>query len=148
MKRYMPAVAALLLFITSITSAKTRYSGAFDYHDFEPSAVYFHGRTHAEITHLCDTGEHASTEDMEECEHREFERAAATLSRKVTALTAEIKKDDEAYAKPDDEPVALPSFLKSQKAWGEYRDNYCYSGAYDMGPGSEKYILFGLVWRV
>jgi uncharacterized protein YecT (DUF1311 family) len=79
---------------------------------------------------------------MEECEHREFERAVDALNRKVMALTAQIKKNDNQYAKPDDEPVALPYFLKSQAAWTEYRDNYCYSAAYDMGEGSEKYLRF------
>ena len=79
---------------------------------------------------------------MEECEHREFERAVKALSRKLAALTARIKKNDNEYAKQDDEPVALPSFLKSQAAWVQYRDNYCYSAAYDMGPGSAKYIRF------
>lgn len=131
-----------LLAIAAPTPAKTRYSGAFDYHDFEPSTVYFHDHTRAEIDHLCNTGDGASTEDMEACEHREFERAVSTLNRKLATLTDQIKKDDNEYAKPDDEPVALPSFLKSQAAWEQYRDNYCYSYVYDMGPGSAKYIYF------
>jgi len=142
MKYHYLTLTLLSFAFVAPVSAKTRYSGEFDYHDFEPSAVYFHGRTRAEIDHLCKTAEHASTEDLEECEHRGFERAVDALNRKVTALTAQIKKNDEQYAKPDDEPVALPSFLKSQAAWVQYRDNYCYSAAYDMGPGSEKYIRF------
>jgi len=124
MKRSFLALAPLLLAVATVTSAKTRYSGEFNYRDFESAAVYFHGQTRKEIDHLCNTAEHASTEDLEECEHRDFERAVDALNRKVRALTAQIKKNDEQYAKPDDEPVALPSFLKSQAAWVQYRDNY------------------------
>lgn len=137
-------IAFAILAFTFATSAlgKTRYSGEFDYHDFQPSAAYFHGQTRAQIDHLCNTGEHASTEDLEECEHRNFERAVVALNRKVTALTAQIRKNDDTYAKPNDEPAALPSFLKAQAAWVQYRDNYCYSYVYDAGPGSAKYIYF------
>lgn len=142
MKYHYLVLTLLSLSFVAPTSAKTRYSGEFDYRDFEPSTVYFHGHTRAEIDHLCNTGEHASTEDMEECEHREFERTVETLNRKITALTTQIKKDDSQYAKPDDEPVALPYFLKSQAAWVQYRDNYCYSYVYDLGPGTAKYIYF------
>lgn len=142
MKRTIATSALCLLAVTVCASGKTRYSGPFDYHDFKPSAAYFHGRSPAEVAHLCPTAEHASTEDLEECELREFERATATLKRKITELTAKIRKNDETDAKPEDEPVALPSFLEAQAAWVQYRDNYCYSAAYYMGEGSEKYIRF------
>lgn len=58
------------------------------------------------------------------------------------APTARISKSDEAYAKPEDEPVALPLFLKSQPAWVQYRDNYYYSVVHHMAAGPEKCIRF------
>jgi len=142
MKHHYLSLALLSVAFVAPAFPKTRYSGEFDYRDFEPSAVYFHGHSRAEIDHLCNTGDGASTEDMEECEHREFERAVETLKQKSTALMDRIKRDDDAYAKSDDDPVALPYFLKSQAAWTQYRDNYCYSYVYVLGPGSARYIYF------
>ncbi|MCC8402412.1 DUF1311 domain-containing protein [Paraburkholderia sp. MMS20-SJTN17] len=142
MKRSLLALSSLSLVVSVIAFAKTRYSGEFDYHDFRPSAVHFHRHTRAQIDHLCKTGDGASAEDMEEREHREFERSTEELNKQLAALTAKIKKDDNDYAKLNDEPVALPRFLKAQAAWVQYRDNYCYSYIYDPGPGSARYIFF------
>ncbi|WP_322045673.1 lysozyme inhibitor LprI family protein [Paraburkholderia sp. J67] len=141
MKHKVLALAPLLLAVSLATSAETRWSGTFDYQKFQPSAEYFQGRTAAQVDHLCKTGEHAGTEDMEECGHRDFERATRKLNKIIASITAGIKKNDIELAR-DNQPEALPYFLKAETAWRQYRDNTCYSGAYEIGEASLKYIDF------
>jgi len=141
MKHSLLVLAPLLLSVSTATFAKTRYSGEFDYKSYRPSAVHFAGRTRAEVDAMCNTGEHAGTEDIEQCGHRDFERATRALNQAVAALTVEYRKDDADLTR-EGEPAALPYFLKAQAAWIEYRDNSCYSSAYEMGEASLKYIEF------
>lgn len=122
-------------------SAKTIYSGEFDYRKFESSAVYFAGRTPAEISGLCKTGKHASTMDISECAHRDYESANRDLENKLKALRSEIKENDKAL-KEDGEPLALPYFVKSQEVWAKYRESDCYYETYMLGEASIRYITF------
>ncbi len=78
---------------------------------------------------------------MEECGHRDFERATRKLNKIIASITAGIKKNDIELAR-DNQPEALPYFLKAETAWRQYRDNTCYSGAYEIGEASLKYIDF------
>jgi uncharacterized protein YecT (DUF1311 family) len=141
MKYSLSVLAPLLLAVSAATFAKTRYSGEFDYRSFQPSAAYFAGQTRVQIDHLCRTGEHAGTEDMEQCGRRDFERSTRALNQAVAALTVEYRKDNVDLTH-EGEPAALPYFLKAQAAWVEYRDNSCYSAAYEIGEASLKYIDF------
>lgn len=122
-------------------SAKTIYSGEFDYTKFEPSSIYFTGRTPAEISRLCKTGEHAGTMDISECAHRDYESANRDLQNKLKALRPEIEQNDKSL-KADGEPLALPYFVKSQEAWAQYRESDCYYETYMLGEASMRYITF------
>jgi len=133
-------LAALL--IPALAAADTRYSGEFDYKTFESSKSYFAGRSTAQIDHLCKTGEHASTEDLEQCEHRDFERAQAQLDTQLSVLKSLVDKADKFLVEYDEKPLSLPYFSKSRDGWNQYRDNECYTEAYMMGGASEKYIRF------
>lgn len=122
-------------------SAKTIYSGEFDYKKFEPSSAYFAGRTPAEIAKLCKTGEHAGTMDISECAHRDYESANINLENRLKTLRSEIEDDDKSL-QAETEPLALPYFLKSQDAWAQYRESYCYYETYALGEASIRYINF------
>jgi uncharacterized protein YecT (DUF1311 family) len=122
-------------------SAKTIYSGEFDYRKFEPSSVYFTGRTPAEISELCRTGEDAGTMDMSECAHRDYENANRDLQNKLKVLRSEVDENDKSL-KASGEPLALPYFVKSQAAWAQYRESDCYSETYMLGEASMRYIKF------
>lgn len=121
--------------------SKTVYSLPFDYHKFQSSDAYFSGRSKAQITRFCKTQLHASTADIEQCEHREFEQADRTLNRTISRLTPKIREND-AELKEDANPLALPFFTKAQDEWVLYRDDYCYSKTYATGPASARYIYF------
>lgn len=122
-------------------SAKTIYSGEFDYRKVEPSSVYFSGRTRAEISKWCKTGEHASTEDLGQCSHMEYENADRDLTKRLKLVRAAIAENDKSL-KADGEPLALPYFDKSQDAWAKYREGDCYSETYMLGEASMRYINF------
>lgn len=136
------AVAGAILLSGTLAFAQTRWSGRFNYHDFQSSANYFYGLNNAQIDHICKTGDGAGTEAMEQCQHRDFERANNALNKEVAYVTETIIKDDKEYIVPSGQPAALPYFLKSQAAWSDFRDNSCYSGAYESGERSLKYIAF------
>ncbi|CAG4913181.1 lysozyme inhibitor LprI family protein [Paraburkholderia gardini] len=122
-------------------SAKTIYSGEFDYRKFEPSSMYFSGFTSSEISKLCEIGEHAGTMDISECAHRNYERANRNLEKKLKALRSEIVENDKSL-KADGEPLALPYFVKSQEIWAQYRESGCYYETYMLGEASMRYITF------
>jgi uncharacterized protein YecT (DUF1311 family) len=142
MMRRIKIIILLLCFALSGGALSgTRYSGEFDYRNFKPSTKFFSGRTASEIAHLCATSEHASTEDLEQCSHMKFERADKKLREELATIASQLKKAD-LEAKSEDEPQALPYFSRSQTAWVNYRDNYCYGYVYALGPASTRYINF------
>ncbi|SIT45899.1 conserved exported hypothetical protein [Paraburkholderia piptadeniae] len=141
MRHTDPVVLSIALALSGSVQAETIYSGEFDYRTFQPSSRYFAGHAPAEIAHLCDTGEHASTADMEQCAHAKFERAEATLLHKFDAVATAFRKSD-SEAEKENEPLALPHISKARSAWINYRDETCYSVAYKNGPASSRYVSF------
>jgi uncharacterized protein YecT (DUF1311 family) len=132
----------LVIGVLAVTaSAKTIYSGEFDYRKFEPSSAYFSGRTPADIVKLCKTGEHAGTMDMSQCVHSDYEIANRNLEIRLKTLRSGIEADDKSL-QADGEPLALPYFVKSQDAWVQYRDNYCYYDTYALDEASMRYMNF------
>ncbi|MGF6920948.1 lysozyme inhibitor LprI family protein [Paraburkholderia sp. 40] len=124
-----------------IAPAKTVYSGKFDYHYFKSPDQYFSGHSAADVAHMCDTGEHASNDDLAQCSHRKFDHAARALDKILRSAKSKIGGNDSSL-KAEGEPLALPYFLKSQDAWAQYRDNECYTETYMMGEAAERYIFF------
>jgi uncharacterized protein YecT (DUF1311 family) len=130
-----------LAFLPVVVSAKTVYSGEFDYHYFKSPEQYFSGRTPAEISRMCDSGERASNDDLAQCSHLKFDRAAKEMNKKVQVARSKFKKGD-GLLKSEGEPAAVPYFDRAQDAWIKYRDNECYSETYMMGEAAERYIFF------
>ncbi|CAB3777626.1 lysozyme inhibitor LprI family protein [Paraburkholderia caffeinilytica] len=130
-----------LVLLPVVASAKTVYSGEFDYHYFKSPEASFAGRPAAEITRMCDSGEHASNDDLAQCSHLKFNKANSQLQKKLKAVTSKIQSVD-ASLKASGEPVAFPFFQKAQNAWATYRDNECYGETYSMGEAAERYIFF------
>ncbi|QYD69149.1 DUF1311 domain-containing protein [Paraburkholderia edwinii] len=134
---FLVALTAVPIF----ASAKTIYSGEFDYHSFKPAEAYFAGRSASEVARMCETGEHASNEDLAQCSHLKFEQVRHELSRNLQAARSEIERNDKSL-KAEGEPLALPYFVKSQNDWMQYRDSECYTETYMMGEAAERYIFF------
>ncbi|MFC0397262.1 lysozyme inhibitor LprI family protein [Paraburkholderia rhizosphaerae] len=132
---------SLLVGASCSTSGKSIYSGEFDYRKFQPSASYFAGHKAKDVAHLCATGEHASTSDMEQCAHRGFEKADKDLAQQLATTTAVFATAD-IDAKGDYEPQALPYLKNAESAWEKYRDDTCYAFAYAAGPATARYINF------
>lgn len=130
-----------LALLPILASAKTIYSGEFDYRDFKSPETTFAGRPAAEVARMCESGEHASNDDLGQCSHLKFNRANALMEQKLRALTARIRNVDPSL-KASGEPTALPYFEKAQSAWASYRDSECYGETYSMGEASERYIFF------
>jgi uncharacterized protein YecT (DUF1311 family) len=124
-----------------IAPAKTVYSGEFDYHYFKSPEQHFSGHSAADVARMCDTGEHASNDDLAQCSHRKFNHAAGELDKNLKLAKSKVGKNDKSL-KAEGEPLALPYFLKSQDAWTQYRDNECYTETYMMGEAAERYIFF------
>ena len=135
--RFLIAFALVPVF----ASAKTVYSGEFDYHYFKSPEQYFSGRTAAQISRMCDTGEHANNDDLAQCSHLKFNRTSGELEKRLSAVKSKIERNDKSL-KTEGEPLASPYFGKAQTAWVTYRDNECYSEAYMMGEAAERYIFF------
>ncbi len=123
-------------------SAKTIYSGEFDYRQFKSSNSYFSGQSAAKVAHLCKSGEHASNEDLAQCSHRDFESAVARLNEKLRVAASLVERNDKLLKEEDENPLALPYFDKAESAWVQYRDSACYAETYMMGEAAERYINF------
>lgn len=134
-------IICLVALLPVVASAKTVYSGEFDYHEFESPKVFFAGRKAADVSRMCDTGEHASNDDLAQCSHLKFNNADSLLDRKLKAIRHKNGKGDEAL-KAEGEPLSSTYFEKAQSAWAAYRDNECYGEAYSMGEAAERYIFF------
>lgn len=130
-----------LAIVPVFSSAKTVYSGEFDYHYFKSPEQYFSGQNATEVARMCDSGEHASNDDLAQCSHRKFDHAARELAKNLQLAKSRIGHNDKSL-KADGEPLALPYFVKSQDAWTQYRDNDCYTETYMMGEAAERYIFF------
>lgn len=135
-------ILLLFLLAPALSAAETRYSGEFDYRNFESSHSYFSGRAETQVEHLCKTGEHASTQDLEQCEHREFEHANAQLDVQLKAMSSLVERSDQFLKKYGGKPSSAPYFSTAQDAWLKYRDNECYTETYMMGEAAERYIHF------
>jgi uncharacterized protein YecT (DUF1311 family) len=137
-------VIAFLL-LSQITPAmadkSSIYSGIFDYHKFVSSDEYFSDRSKQEIDEFCKKLPQASQSDMDQCVHRDFEASERELKESLARVTTTIRKGD-IELKTYGEPAALSWFIKSQDAWVQYRDNYCYSHTYIDGGGSGRYSFF------
>lgn len=133
-------VAASLL-IDSAAFGRTIYSVPFDYRKATPSSVYFSGKSSADIDHLCNTGEHASTADIAACSKRNYEQSAAHLEVAVRSLASRYKQHDIDLKKTDN-AVASPYFEKAQNAWKKFRDHQCYAETYSSGEASMRYVTF------
>lgn len=136
------AIPFLCFTLSGVAAASTVYSGEFDYRNFKPAASYFKGHSAAEIDRLCKTGEHASTDDIAQCQHREFEQVSAQLDRKLEQATSVVARSDKSREANGGRPVASLYFSSSQEAWVRYRDDACYAEAYMMGEATERYINF------
>ena len=79
--------------------------------------------------------------DISECAHRDYESANINLENRLKTLRSEIEDDDKSL-QAETEPLALPYFLKSQDAWAQYRESYCYYETYALGEASIRYINF------
>ncbi len=90
---------------------------------------------------MCDTGEHASNEDLAQCSHLKFNKASSQLETRLSAMRSRSEKGDESL-KAEGEPASSPYFERAQRAWSTYRDNECYSETYSMGEAAERYIFF------
>lgn len=123
------------------SNAKTVYSGEFDYHYFKSPEAYFSGRSVAEVARMCDSGEHATNEDLAQCSHLKFNRVSSQLDKRLKAVRLMNEKGDKSL-KATGDPVASPYFEKAQSAWSTYRDNECYSETYAMGEAAEREIFF------
>lgn len=130
-----------LVLIPAIVSAKTIYSGEFDYHHFQPPERHFSGRTAAQIAHMCNTGEQASNDDLAQCSHLKFNRSNGALNTKLAAVRSKIEGRDKSL-KAEGEPASASYFERAQSAWATYRDNECYNETYMMGEAAERYIFF------
>ena len=133
----------LILFalLPIVASAKTVYSGEFDYHYFQSPEVYFSGRSAAQVAQMCDTGEHASNDDLAQCSHLKFDQVNIRLEQRFKAVSSKVKSGDKSI-NASGEPLASPYFEKAQSAWAIYRDNECYGESYSMGEAEERYIFF------
>lgn len=131
----------VLALLPIISSAKTVYSGEFDYRDFKSPEASFSGRTQAGVAHMCNTGEHASNDDLAQCSHLKFNNASSQLEKRLKTIRSKSEKNDKSL-KADGEPLSSPYFEKAQVAWTTYRDNECYSETYSMGEAAERYIFF------
>ena len=131
----------LLALLPIVASAKTVYSGEFDYRYFKSPEVYFSGRSGAQVARMCDTGEHASNDDLAQCSHLKFDQVSIQLEKRLKAVNSKIKSGDKSL-KGSGEPLASPYFEKAQSAWAIYRDNECYGETYSMGEAAERYIFF------
>jgi uncharacterized protein YecT (DUF1311 family) len=134
---------SLVLFalVPALVFAKSIYSGKFDYHEFKTPEQSFAGRTAAEIAHTCDTGDHATNDDLAQCSHMKFNHASVELGKELRAVRKRIARNDEAL-QAQGEPLALPFFNQAHDSWVKYRDNECYSETYMMGEAAERYIFF------
>jgi uncharacterized protein YecT (DUF1311 family) len=138
----LPTKALILLaLVPALACAKSIYSGKFDYREFKPPEQSFVGRTPADIARMCDTGEHASNDDLAQCSHMKFNRASVELSRELRAVQKGIARND-TVLRNQGEPLALPFFNQAQDSWVKYRDNECYTETYMMGEAAERYIFF------
>ncbi len=90
---------------------------------------------------MCNTGEHASNDDLAQCSHLKFNYASSQLEKKLKAIRSRSENNDKSL-KTDGEPPSSPYFEKAQAAWTTYRDNECYSETYSMGAAAERYIFF------
>jgi uncharacterized protein YecT (DUF1311 family) len=131
----------ILAVVPVFVFAKTIYSGEFDYREFRSPEQSFSGKTPAEITRMCNTGEHASNDDLAQCSHLKFNRASRDLNRKLILMRKAIAADD-VRLKDQGEPLAMPFFNQTQESWSKYRDSECYTETYMMGEAAERYIFF------
>lgn len=134
-------IFCVLALFPVLANAKTIYSGEFDYHYFKSPAAYFSGGSAAEVSRMCDTGEHASNEDLAQCSHLKFNKASTQLNKKLDAVRLMNEKGDKSL-KNEGNPLISPYFEKAQSAWSTYRDNECYSETYAMGEAAEREIYF------
>jgi uncharacterized protein YecT (DUF1311 family) len=123
-------------------SAKTIYSGEFDHHYLKSPEADFSERPAAEVARMCDSGEHASNDDLAQCSHLRFNKASSRLEKSLKAVRLMNAKGDKSL-KASGNPLASPYFEKAQSAWASYRDNECYSEIYTMGEAAEREIFFG-----
>jgi uncharacterized protein YecT (DUF1311 family) len=135
------SVLVVLACMPIFPPAKTIYSGDFDYHFFKSAEEYFSGKTRSEVASMCDTGDHATNDDLAQCSHLKFERANRELDRNLKSAKAKVERNDK-LLKAEGEPLALPYFVKSQSDWAKYRDGECYTETYMMGEAAERYIFF------
>ncbi|WP_321945494.1 MULTISPECIES: lysozyme inhibitor LprI family protein [unclassified Paraburkholderia] len=140
MIRHTDILCALAI-LPIFASAKTVYSGEFDYHYFKSPEAYFSGRSAAEVAHMCDSGEHASNEDLGQCSHLKFNKSSNQLDKRLKTVRLMNEKGDKSL-KTTGDPAASPYFEKAQNAWYTYRDNECYSETYAMGEAAEREIFF------
>lgn len=138
---HLTKLLCALALLPVVSSAKTIYSGEFDYHDFKSPEASFAGRSATDVARMCNSGEHASNDDLGQCSHLKFDRAAGQLENRLRAVTAKFQSVDKSL-KATGEPIALPFFEKAQSGWVTYRDNECYGETYSMGEASERYIFF------
>jgi uncharacterized protein YecT (DUF1311 family) len=90
---------------------------------------------------MCETGDHASNEDLAQCSHLKFERVSHELSQALQSARSEVERNDKSL-KAEGELLALPYFLTSQNDWMQYRDNECYTETYMTSEAAERYIFF------
>ncbi|MGF6484971.1 lysozyme inhibitor LprI family protein [Paraburkholderia sp. JPY419] len=133
---------AAIAFWPIFSIAATVYSGGFDYKQIQSSATYFSGHSEKEIDHLCKSGEHATNDDLAQCQHREFERAKVRLDDKLKAVTARFERGDNFLKTYDEKPLAMPYFVSAQVSWMKFRDSQCYAETYMMGEAAERDIYF------
>ncbi|RFU47639.1 lysozyme inhibitor LprI family protein [Paraburkholderia sp. DHOC27] len=131
----------LLALLPVFSIAKTVYSGEFDYHYFKSPEAYFSGRTAAEVARMCNSGEHASNDDLAQCSHLKFNKTSRRLESNLKAVRMKNASVDKSL-RASGNPQASPFFEKAQSAWEAYRDNECYSETYAMGGAAEREIFF------
>ncbi|MGF6446026.1 lysozyme inhibitor LprI family protein [Paraburkholderia youngii] len=136
---------AAIAFWPIFSIAATVYSGEFDYKQIQSSATYFSGHSEKEIDRLCKSGEHATNDDLAQCQHREFERAKVRLDDKLKAVTARFERGDNFLKTYDEKPLAMPYFVSAQVSWMKFRDSQMLCrNIYDGRGGRARYIFLGM----
>lgn len=139
----MRAISLLLLLFSSVHGAYASgsiYGSTFDYTKVRPASVYFGGKSPVEIQSYC-KNENLGTLDLSACAQFDYEMIIGRLNGKVAEIE-KITKHDDLDHRANGEPEALPFFEKSQVSWLSYRDNACYSEAYQAGQASLHFVYF------
>lgn len=81
-------------------------------------------------------------QDMNQCAHREFERADAELNAQWRITSAAMKEADrEIDPTYDRQPTHFDTLLAAQRAWLAWRDQHCLLSSFEMRGGSMAPLL-------